>query len=201
MQSKKDSIKIKIRSAFSLHDQNAKIEAIREILDLIETKEADMKDIVDDMITGIKQEKSSYVLSFIWTKLATMTPDEKIKSFAEQELDNSSPEHRRFALAYLATVYPEESRRLYEKMQKDNNAFVLFEAGKAILPIDQKLALNLWFSIIGISPHVLGDEIIPEYIAQYADAEFISYLERLYEENPDDKITEMVLEVIKQEGR
>ncbi len=201
MQSKKDSMKIKIRSAFSLHDQNAKIEAIRELLDLIDAREADMKDCVDEIIAGIEKEINSGVLSFIWTKLATMAPDEKIRSFAEQELDNSSPENRRFALAYLATVYPEESRRLYEKMQKDNNAFVLFEAGKAILPIDQKLALNLWFSIIGISPHVLGDEIIPEYIAQYADAEFISYLEKLYEENPNDKITEMVLEVIKQDGR
>jgi hypothetical protein len=194
-------MKIKIRSAFSLHDQNAKIEAIRELLDLIDAREADMKDCVDEIIAGIEKEINSGVLSFIWTKLATMAPDEKIRSFAEQELDNSSPENRRFALAYLATVYPEESRRLYEKMQKDNNAFVLFEAGKAILPIDQKLALNLWFSIIGISPHVLGDEIIPEYIAQYADAEFISYLEKLYEENPNDKITEMVLEVIKQDGR
>lgn len=193
MKLQKNNIRFQIQKAFSILDENARIEALGEILDQIEKREVNLDEGINEIILGMKKESKMSVLSYLWDHLKKFPSINEIRNFAEKELNSENPSRRRYALIYLAQTHPEEREKLYIKMSKDLDSMVLFEVGKIILPLNPKLALETWLKAFAGAPHALAEEILPLWIGQYADEDFTNYLKQLLEQNPNYTPLELTL--------
>jgi hypothetical protein len=189
MQLNHKNLSLKIKSAFKLKSEEARYEALLEILNQIKKKGMNIKDVISELISGLSKEQSSLVLSGIWYELSRFGPEEELKAFAEKELDNPNPDHRQYALMYIAQTYKEEKERLFEKMRKDTDPWVLYETGYAILDVNPKAAVNLWLETQRFAPVELATEVLPQCIGKYADEDIINQLRKIASLDPNDHLT------------
>jgi hypothetical protein len=185
----------RLQSAFRLRDEDAREEALLEILDLVQAGEEEIQNGIDELIFGLGRERSTLVLSSVWYKLSQLGPQKELKTFAEKELDSPNADHRRHALSYLSAVYKEDGEILFKKMEKDSDPWVLYEAGYTILNLNPRLAVDLWLQAQRIAPVVLADEVLPNYIGQYADEDVIDRLKIIISKDPNDHLTLLDLRV------
>jgi hypothetical protein len=186
-----DNLNTRFSAAFCLIDEDARLEALRELFDLVAGGKENFDEGIEGLLSGIKSEKE--LLSFVWARLGTFNQNKRLHEFAESELDSKNPDRRRFALRYLSKVYPSERQRYFKKMSSDSDSAVLYEVGSLILPVDRRAAVETWFRAMGGAPHVLAEEILPMNIGQYADKDFVVKIKQYLLQKAEDKPIKMIL--------
>ena len=192
MPAEENNLGAQFREVFALADEIARQDALAELLERVAEGKADLADGVAELISGLKQEKSRRVLAVAWHRLAQIPVHPQLLALASAELEHPDCMRRLYALHYLSTVVPEERTQLFDKMSKDADPNVLFEAGQTILPVNRRLALEAWDRAMDNAPYTLASEILPVWIGQYADPEYIAVL-RAKAQRPFDQLSRIAL--------
>ena len=180
-----------VESAFRLGEENARADWLLELIGKMNLAAQEPSPALEALIDGLRKERSSKVLALVWGRLAR-EPHQVVHAFAEQELAGDDPLHRPYAISYLGRAYPVERKPLFDRVSKESDPSILFEAGFLVADDNPRLAVETWYRAMDHAPMGMADEVLPMLIGQYADDEFVERL-RQDARNPLEHLARIAL--------
>jgi hypothetical protein len=167
-----------LQKSMSRPDPNARRQALAKLYRAVSESAVPVTEI-GPLLQGIKAEADVACRGHLWLIAQSAPADETLRAVAMREAENMQSSHRGYALAYLFAHYPSQTEQLIRRFEGDSNPNVLFEVGKAKLPLDPPVAVELWIRALDFHPsHGLAETIF-EWISEYADNSLINkFIER-----------------------
>jgi hypothetical protein len=180
-----------IESAFRLGDEHARADWLLELIDKLGLAAPEPSPALDALLAGLRNERSSRVLATAWGRLAR-EPHPVVRAFADRQVDDADSVHRPYAISYIGRAYPADRRALFNRVSRESDPSILFEAGFLIADEDPRLAVETWYRAMDHAPMGMADEVLPMLIGQYADEAFVEKL-RQDAKNPLDHLARLAL--------